>query len=46
MFTHSSSQDSVLMGSLLRYTVTRECFEEKTSLINLKKVSLLDSAGC
>ena len=30
MLTHSNSQDSVLMGSLLRYTFTKECFEERT----------------
>ena len=37
MLTHSSSQDSVLMGSLLRYTFTKEGFEERTWLINVKK---------
>ena len=31
MLTHSSSQDSVLMGSLLRYTFPRNVnFEERT----------------
>ena len=34
MLTHSSSQDSVLMGSLLRYTFTKECFEEINQSIN------------
>ena len=41
ILTHSSSQDNVLMGSLLRFTFTKECFEERTWLINVKKFRCL-----